>query len=106
MEKKSWSPKRLFQELGSDTLHGVLTKQRLEDKAKDLMRLHCGRTLGLEVEEPFEILDLNGDGVVEDIFLHREIRRNPYIFLFHRRYDVIYGLFICVFVKQIDKHVI
>ena len=25
------------------------------------MRLHCGRTAGLEVAEPFEILDLNGD---------------------------------------------
>ena len=26
-----------------------------------LMRLHCGRTSGLEVTQPFDILDLNGD---------------------------------------------
>ena len=26
-----------------------------------LVRMHCGRAAGLEVAQPFEILDLNGD---------------------------------------------
>ena len=30
-------------------------------QAKVLMRLHCGRSAGLEVAQPFDILDLNGD---------------------------------------------
>eukprot|EP00913_Durusdinium_trenchii_P032602 g30517.t2 len=62
MEKNSWTPRRLFQELSNGGSQGAtITKDKLEDKAKVLMRLHCGRTAGLEVAEPFEILDLNGD---------------------------------------------
>lgn len=67
MEKNSWTPRRLFQELSNGGSQGAtITKDKLEDKAKVLMRLHCGRTAGLEVAEPFEILDLNGDGVIEE----------------------------------------
>lgn len=65
MEKNGWTPARLFQELGGASGE-TITKEKLEDKAKVLMRLHCGRTSGLEVTQPFDILDLNGDGVIEE----------------------------------------
>lgn len=65
MEKNGWTPTRLFHELGGASGE-TITKEKLEDKAKVLMRLHCGRTSGLEVTQPFDILDLNGDGVIEE----------------------------------------
>ena len=32
MEKNGWTPVRLFQELGSEGSHGIITKEKLEDK--------------------------------------------------------------------------
>lgn len=63
MEKNSWSPGRLFAELGGGK--EAITKQELEEKARVLLRVHCGRSPALEVAQPFDILDVNGDGVIE-----------------------------------------
>ncbi|CAE7204449.1 ugtp-1 [Symbiodinium sp. CCMP2592] len=63
MEKNSWSPERLFAELGGGK--EAITKQELEEKARVLLRVHCGRSPALEVAQPFDILDVNGDGVIE-----------------------------------------
>ncbi|CAE7202336.1 unnamed protein product [Symbiodinium natans] len=59
MEKNSWSPERLFTELGGGK--EAITKQELEEKARVLLRVHCGRSPALEVTQPFDILDVNGD---------------------------------------------
>ncbi|CAJ1434656.1 unnamed protein product, partial [Effrenium voratum] len=57
MEKNNWTPQRLFEEFGS----GQITKDELESKAKILLVLHCGRSAALEVAQPFDVLDVNGD---------------------------------------------
>ncbi|CAJ1424128.1 unnamed protein product [Effrenium voratum] len=62
MEKNNWTPQRLFEEFGS----GQITKDELESKAKILLVLHCGRSAALEVAQPFDVLDVNGDGVIEE----------------------------------------
>ncbi|CAE7242635.1 unnamed protein product [Symbiodinium pilosum] len=63
MEKNSWSPEVLFTELGGGK--EAITKQELEDQARVLLRVHCGRSPALQVAQPFDILDVNGDGVIE-----------------------------------------
>mmetsp|Transcript_31688 Transcript_31688/g.57729 ORF Transcript_31688/g.57729 Transcript_31688/m.57729 type:complete len:1313 (-) Transcript_31688:61-3999(-) len=64
MEKKSWTPDELFGQFDVDG-SGEISKDELVDKAKLMLRVHAGRCAGLEIVSPFEIIDMNGDGIIE-----------------------------------------